>query len=65
MHSVHPAEVDGVDGPAGTIMPDQNFTYTFTAKPYGVYPYHCHVNPVGSSESRAVWNVHIPFSIYS
>jgi len=46
MHSIHPGDMDGVDGPGGYIKPGQNFTYTFKAGPYGVYPYHCHVSPV-------------------
>ncbi|HET6588643.1 MAG TPA: multicopper oxidase domain-containing protein [Candidatus Nitrosocosmicus sp.] len=46
MHSIHPGDMDGVDGPGGYIKPGQNFTYIFKAGPYGVYPYHCHVSPV-------------------
>jgi len=46
MHSIHPGDMDGVDGPGGYIKPGQNFTYIFKAGPYGVYPYHCHVSPI-------------------
>lgn len=46
MHSIHPGDMDGVDGPGGYIKPGQNFTYIFKAGPYGVYPYHCHVTPI-------------------
>ncbi len=59
MHSIHPAESDGVDGPGGTLMPGQSFTYTFTAKPYGVYPYHCHVNPVADHMNRGLYGMFI------
>jgi len=53
-HSIHPSESDGVEGPGGTIVPGQNFTYTFTAQPYGVYPYHCHVNPIADHINRGL-----------
>jgi FtsP/CotA-like multicopper oxidase with cupredoxin domain len=46
MHSIHPGDMDGVDGPGGYIKPGQSFTYIFKAGPYGVYPYHCHVTPI-------------------
>ncbi len=59
MHSIHPAESDGVDGPGGTIMPGQSFTYTFTAQPYGVYPYHCHVNPIADHINRGLYGMFI------
>jgi manganese oxidase len=59
MHSIHPAESDGVDGPGGTIMPGQSFTYAFTAKPYGVYPYHCHVNPIADHINRGLYGMFI------
>jgi FtsP/CotA-like multicopper oxidase with cupredoxin domain len=59
MHSIHTAESDGVDGPGGTIMPGQSFTYTFTAKPYGVYPYHCHVNPIADHINRGLYGMFI------
>lgn len=45
MHSVHPGDMDGMTGAAGTILPGHSFTYIFTASPYGVYPYHCHMSP--------------------
>jgi hypothetical protein len=43
MHSIHAGEMDGITGPAGTIQPGSNFTYEFIARPFGVYPYHCHM----------------------
>jgi manganese oxidase len=46
MHSIHAGAVDGMNGPGGSIQPGQNFTYTFVARPFGVYPYHCHMEPV-------------------
>ncbi|MDP8905995.1 MAG: multicopper oxidase domain-containing protein [Thermoproteota archaeon] len=59
MHSIHPGKSDGVQGPGGTIIPGQNFTYTFTANPYGVYPYHCHVNPVADHINRGLYGMFI------
>ncbi|HEY7109012.1 MAG TPA: multicopper oxidase domain-containing protein [Nitrososphaeraceae archaeon] len=46
LHSIHPANMDGVDGPGGQIKPGKNFTYSFVAQPFGIYPYHCHVMPI-------------------
>jgi FtsP/CotA-like multicopper oxidase with cupredoxin domain len=59
MHSIHPGKSDGVEGPGGTIVPGQNFTYTFTANPYGVYPYHCHVNPIADHINRGLYGMFI------
>ncbi len=58
-HSIHPGKSDGVEGPGGTIVPGQNFTYTFTANPYGVYPYHCHVNPIADHINRGLYGMFI------
>jgi FtsP/CotA-like multicopper oxidase with cupredoxin domain len=41
-HGVHPAEMDGV---FEMVPPGRSFTYEFVARPYGVFPYHCHSNP--------------------
>ena len=46
MHSIHPGMIDGVYGMAGSILPGGHYTYSFTASPAGLYPYHCHVSPV-------------------
>lgn len=46
MHSIHPGIIDGVYGMAGSILPGGHYTYSFTASPAGLYPYHCHVSPV-------------------
>lgn len=49
MHSIHPANVDGVpivSGESGFIQPGHSFTYRFTANPVGIFPYHCHMTPV-------------------
>jgi manganese oxidase len=77
MHSIHPAEIDGVATPlspsshdyetesigdvytSGIILPGKNFTYEFIAQPYGVYPYHCHVNPVADHINRGLYGMMI------
>ena len=42
-HGIHPAEMDGVF----ELLPGgEEFVYEFVAEPYGVFPYHCHSNPV-------------------
>jgi manganese oxidase len=46
MHSIHSGYMDGMMGPSGMIAPGKSFTYSFIAQPYGLYPYHCHVDPV-------------------
>jgi FtsP/CotA-like multicopper oxidase with cupredoxin domain len=59
MHSVHSGLMDGVYGAAGNVPPGKNFTYTFTAQPYGVYPYHCHVEPVADHINRGLYGMMI------
>lgn len=41
-HGIHPAEMDGVFELVG---PGMSFTYEFIARPFGVFPYHCHSMP--------------------
>ena len=59
MHSIHPAEMDGVEGQGGFIKPGQNFTYVFKAGPYGVYPYHCHVSPIDQHINKGLYGAFI------
>jgi manganese oxidase len=70
-HSIHSGEMDGVaiaDNylPAdqdpykgGMILPGKSFTYEFVAQPYGVYPYHCHVNPIADHINRGLYGMMI------
>lgn len=39
-HGFHPPAMDGIEP---IVQPDESFTYEFTARPFGVHPYHCHV----------------------
>ncbi len=59
MHSIHPGSMDGIGGPGGMVAPGQRFTYSFIAQPYGLYPYHCHVDPVVTHENRGLYGMMI------
>ncbi len=59
MHSIHSGDMDGMTGPAGTIPPGGHFTYSFVASPYGVYPYHCHVEPITTHLNHGLYGVMI------
>ena len=56
LHSIHPAKMDGVDN---VIAPGNTFTYKFIAQPYGVYPYHCHVEPIADHINRGLYGMMI------
>lgn len=46
-HGIHSAFMDGVAGVGrGMIMPGEEFTYEFDAKPFGCHLYHCHAIPL-------------------
>ena len=45
--------------PGGTISPGRSFTYDFIAKPYGVYPYYCHVEPIADHINRGLYGMMI------
>ena len=59
MHSIHSGAMDGMTGPAGTIPPGGHFTYSFIASPFGVYPYHCHVEPIETHINHGLYGVMI------
>jgi FtsP/CotA-like multicopper oxidase with cupredoxin domain len=48
-----------MEGKGGMIMPGQNFTFEFVSRPYGVYPYHCHMSPVQFHISRGLYGMMI------
>src|SRR5918995_1589317 len=61
-HSIHFAKNDGVSMggyPGGAISPGRSFTYEFVAQPYGVYPYHCHVDPIADHINRGLYGMMI------
>jgi FtsP/CotA-like multicopper oxidase with cupredoxin domain len=45
--------------PGGAISPGRSFTYEFVAQPYGVYPYHCHVDPIADHINRGLYGMMI------
>ena len=53
MHSIHRSDMDGVQ--ANPIVPGGNFTYDFIAQPAGVYPYHCHIDPLHDHINRGLY----------
>jgi FtsP/CotA-like multicopper oxidase with cupredoxin domain len=56
MHSIHASGMDGVDRP---VPPGQTFIYDFIAQPAGVYPYHCHVDPIADHINRGLYGMMI------
>jgi FtsP/CotA-like multicopper oxidase with cupredoxin domain len=59
VHSIHSGPQDGTMTASGMIFPGGSFTYTFTAMPAGVYPYHCHMAPVEEHISRGLYGMMI------
>jgi len=45
--------MDGVQSNA--IMPGDSFTYEFIAQPFGVFPYHCHIDPIADHINRGLY----------
>jgi FtsP/CotA-like multicopper oxidase with cupredoxin domain len=51
-HGIPPAEMDGVfEG----IAPGGRFTYEFVAEPFGLFPYHCHIQPLEEHISHGLY----------
>jgi FtsP/CotA-like multicopper oxidase with cupredoxin domain len=55
-HGIHPAEMDGV---FEIVPPGGSFTYDFTADPFGVFLYHCHVMPVKKHIEKGLYGAFI------
>jgi manganese oxidase len=55
-HGIHEAEMDGV---FETVGPGGRFTYEFTAEPFGVFPYHCHMQPLEEHITHGLYGVYI------
>ena len=51
-HGIHPANMDGV---FEIVPPRGSFTYEFTADPFGVFLYHCHVLPVKKHVEKGLY----------
>jgi FtsP/CotA-like multicopper oxidase with cupredoxin domain len=48
-----------MDGVFEMIGPKGKFTYEFTAEPFGVYPYHCHMTPLEEHITHGLYGVMI------
>jgi FtsP/CotA-like multicopper oxidase with cupredoxin domain len=55
-HGIHPAKMDGV---FETVGPGGEFVYEFEAEPFGVFPYHCHANPLDQHVARGLYGAMI------
>lgn len=55
-HGFHPA---GMDGVFEQVPPGGEFTYAFSAEPFGVHLYHCHTMPVKMHIARGLYGVFI------
>ena len=55
-HGIHEAEMDGV---FETVGAGGRFTYEFTAEPFGVFPYHCHMQPLEEHISHGLYGIYI------
>ena len=58
-HSIHLSVIDGDYGLDSAIAPGKNITYTFTAQPYGLYPYYDHVDPIEDHINRGMYGMFI------
>ena len=60
MHSIHPGSMDGMMGPSGSDSTRwKTLPYIFIAQPFGVYPYHCHVDPVDQHINKGLYGMMI------
>jgi FtsP/CotA-like multicopper oxidase with cupredoxin domain len=55
-HGIHRSEMDGVFDMVG---PGGRFVYEFYAQPFGVFPYHCHMQPLEEHISHGLYGVYI------
>jgi len=56
LHGIHPGEADGV---FETIYTGQDYSYEFTAEPFGLFLYHCHVAPVKKHIAKGLYGAFI------
>jgi manganese oxidase len=59
-HGIHSAAMDGVSGIGrGDIQPGEEFTYEFTARPFGCHLYHCHSTPLKRHIHKGLYGAYI------
>lgn len=56
LHGIHRGDADGVFEILG---PGDNYDYRFTAEPFGLFLYHCHVMPVKKHISKGLYGAFI------
>ncbi len=55
-HGIHAGNMDGV---VELVYPGGRFVYEFTAEPFGVFLYHCHVSPTEEHINRGLYGAYI------
>jgi manganese oxidase len=55
-HGIHKSDMDGAFEMIGS---GGQFIYEFYAEPFGVFPYHCHMQPLEEHISRGLYGVYI------
>jgi FtsP/CotA-like multicopper oxidase with cupredoxin domain len=59
-HGIHRDVVDGVPGIGGGLIDvGDEFTYSFTAEPFGLHLYHCHASPLAEHISKGLYGAFI------
>ena len=59
-HGIHQDVVDGVPGIGGGLIGvGEEFTYSFTAEPFGLHLYHCHSSPLSEHISKGLYGAFI------
>ena len=53
-HGIHAASADGLEP---MVAPGGEFIYKFTAEPFGLFIYHCHVMPLDEHISRGLYGM--------
>lgn len=56
LHGIHPAAADGV---FEILNAGQDYEYEFTAEPFGLFLYHCHVMPVKKHIAKGLYGAFI------
>lgn len=55
-HGIHPTDMDGV---FEIVMPGEEFTYEFPARPAGMHLYHCHSTPLKKHIAKGLYGAFI------
>jgi manganese oxidase len=59
-HGIHSAYQDGVTGIGrGDVLPGEEFTYEFTAEPFGCHLYHCHSTPLKRHIHKGLYGAYV------